>query len=210
MLGWYKLLHGLCDDLPLVARIIQQQNPNSLKWATDRLREFVRILACDYDLVPSRSPDGLDWTRVDDEDEDDLIFFDHLYCMAPDDVFYTNTPMYLRIGLQCNAGKHPISLVEVRLGFEMLDDDEMYVCSGEVTLTGQRGVWWSIRIHLNCKDESLRQELTELFAPYVEFHNPYPSADYDYNEAISGSRVTATQAMDLFHKMADFLKAKQG
>jgi len=210
MLGWYKLLHGLCNDLPLVARIIQQQNPNSLKWATDRLREFVRILACDYELVPGRTPDGLDWTGSDDKDEDDLIFFDHLYNMAPDDAYYTETPIYLRVGLQCNEGKHPVSLIEAKLGFEMIDDDEMYICSGEITLTGQRGVWWNLRVRLHCKDESLRQELVELFDPHVEFVSPYPGTSYEYQDAHSSYRVSAAQAMNIFHKMANFLKAKQG
>ena len=199
MLGWFKTIQEVTQDLPKVAKIILMQNPNSLKWAKDRLWEFAECLVHEFGLVPDRTANGLDWTgSYQSEEKDDLVFFDHYYGVTKDP--YDLIPVSLRVGLQCYEGAHPISFVETRLSFEVEDpkNDMVLKCSGDIELIGQRGVWWTVQLSLSCRDKILRSEIEKHFNDFVEF-------DQDGHTGY-GYRVSATEARDLFRLMATFFK----
>jgi len=200
MLGWFKMIQEVTVDLPKVAKIILMQNPNSLKWAKDRLWEFARLLVDEYALVPDRTAHGLDWTgSYQGEEEDDLVFFDHHYGALTNDP-YEEIPVSLRLSLQCYEGAYPISFLETRLSINVYDpkNEMLGICCGHIDLIGQRGVWWRVKIWLSCSDETWRSELEEHFGEFIEL-------DPDGCD-ICGYRVSASQARDLLHLMATFFK----
>lgn len=205
MLGWFKHVQEVTTDLPKVASIVLQQNSNSLKWASDRLWEFAGLLAHTYTLLPDRVHNGLDWVDSYNETPDNLVFFDHLYGVGQD--VYGSDGVSFRLGLQCLEGSHPISFVECKLIFDILDEEEeATICSGDITLIGQRGVWWSVKVQFSCLQEQDTKELEEHFGaliPSEQIHRNDGSVRYE-------APLTAFRAREFFHKMVQYFISKQG
>lgn len=204
MLGWFKHVQELTNDLRKAAKVILDQRPHSLKWASNRLWEFAGILAHEHGLLPDRVHNGLDFTGSSREDEDDLVFFDHYYGVGKD--VYASDGVSLRLGLQCYEGRRPISFVEVQLKMDVRDEeDEKTICDGDITLVGRRGARWIVRARFaKLRDDDVG-ELEEHFGALI------PSGCFsNRNGATVDVAFDAKVARKFFEKMVQYFLAKQG
>lgn len=161
MLSWFRLGHPITKDLPDLARIIQAQKPGSLQWATDRLWEFHKLYAIEYDLSPSECRNGFDWSGRYGVDTSNLAFFDQVYEVESASVRFS-------LQMVADPGHKPQSFIQIYFNVnepksseEDEIDDEWIVTN--MVLEGVFGKKWFLRASFRYHEGEYMQQLAEVF-----------------------------------------------
>jgi hypothetical protein len=191
MLFWYRTLQEVVSYLPTAVRIVQEQNPNALTWASRRFEEFGRLLA--KTMVPNQNRNGVDWSQRNYKDTNDLLFFDNYYGRT--------SRVWLRISLQFLAAPNPQSFIQATLQIEDETRDRVR-CSGEIVLEGQCGKAWHVHSSIRVRDAQYDELLRAHFGAFL---SEWPSV----NEQLAWSaRIRPADARTLVLRMAEFAMRK--
>lgn len=215
MLGWFKLMQEVTNNLQEAARIILKQNPNSLKWASARFWEFGGILVHKYELVPDRSTNGMEG---DGFNTVRVLAFDQYYGVHRTAVYHEPAACLL-LSLVLDGEKHPMCIFKATLNLNMVEnegeDNERSRCYGYIRLTGRYGKNWKINARLRCDDEVLYKELCERFYDIFKPENFKEDVfegkvvrEKQCDEAYYG-KTNSADARDLFRDMVEYFLSKQ-